>query len=305
MAALFCAAYSLALGRATPHQIGIGIVGRPTERPEVVVALEKAAGGGLAFRPYPSALAVRIAIDKQAEYGALVLGPGPPRLMLSSASGASVARVLEQEAVRAANALGKPIPIVNLHPLPLGDPSGLTEFYATLAASIVGFVVMLQMRAHVIGASLRGWLALILVLAVAGGLVLALVVDPLIGALRGPFPELWYALSVELAISALVTSTMIVLIDRWAMIPVWLLFVILGNTSAGGAVASPLLPPIYAFLGRFLPPGATVNLIRTAVYFRAYQHLEPFVVQGAWLVCAFAALMICVRLLGRGPSCSA
>ncbi len=54
--------------------------------------------------------------------------------------------------------------------------------------------------------------------------------------------------------AAVVCSTMIVLIGRWAIIPTWLLFVILGNTSSGGAVAPPLLPPPYAFIGRFLPP---------------------------------------------------
>ena len=89
--------------------------------------------------------------------------------MLSSASGASVARVLEQAAVRASQALGKPIPIVNLHPLPPGDPTGLVEFYATLAASIGGFVVMFQLRANVPGISLMAWIALIVVSLSSGG----------------------------------------------------------------------------------------------------------------------------------------
>jgi hypothetical protein len=301
MGALFCAAYSLALGRATPHQIGVGLVGRAAERPALVGALERETGGGLAFRPYPSARAAQTAIDQQAEYGALVLSPGAPRLLLSSASGASVARVLMQAAVRASQALGKPIPIVDLHPLPPGDPSGLIEFYVTLAASIVGFVTILQLRAHAPGIGLGGWLALIAVLAVAGGLMLALVADPLINALHGPFPELWYALGADIAVAALVCSVMIVLVDRWAIIPVWLLFVILGNTSAGGAVAPPLLPPVYAFIGQFLPPGAAVDIIRTAVYFRDNQHAGPFVVQVVWLACALAALLTCVRLLGRLP----
>jgi hypothetical protein len=302
MGGLFCTAYSLALGRATPHQIGVGLVGRPAERPALVGALERAAGGGLAFRPYPSARAAEAAIDQQAEYGALVLAPGAPRLLLSSASGASVARVLGQAAMRASQALGKPLPVVDLHPLPPGDPSGLIEFYATLAASIIGFITVLQLRVHAPGIGLGGWLALILVLAVATGLVLALVVGPLINALPGPFPELWYALGAEVAVAALVCSVLIVLIDRWAIIPAWLLFVILGNTSAGGAVAPPLLPPVYGFIGRFLPPGATVDIIRTAVYFRGYQHAGPFIVQAVWLACALAALLISVRLLGRLPS---
>jgi hypothetical protein len=272
MGVLFCASYSLVLGRATPHRIGIGLVGRPAERPALVGALELAAGGGLVFRPYPSAQAARTAINQQAEYGALVLGPGPPRLLVSSASGASVARVLEQAAARTSLALGEPIPVANLHPLPPGDPSGLAEFYATLAATVVGFITMFQLRALVPGITLGGWCALIAVLAVIGGLALALVVELVISALPGPFPELWYGLGVEIAVAALISSALIVLIGRWAIIPTWLLLIVLGNTSAGGAVAPPLLPPVYAFIGRFLPPGATVDILRTATYFRHYQH---------------------------------
>ncbi len=47
---------------------------------------------------------------------------------------------------------------------------------------------------------------------------------------------------------------------------------------------TPRLPPVWAFVGRFLPPGATVNIIRTAAYFHDDQHAGPFVVQAVWLV---------------------
>ena len=70
---------------------------------------------------------------------------------------------------------------------------------------------------------------------------------------------------------------MIVLTGRWAVIPTWLLF-ILGNTSPGGAVAPPLLPQPYASSAASCP-GATVGIVRTAVYFRQKQHLEPLAVQ--------------------------
>lgn len=67
-------------------------------------------------------------------------------------------------------------------------------------------------------------------------------------------------------------------------------------------MAQPLLPPFYAFMGRFLPPGATVSIVRTAVYFRQWQHPEPFIVQAAWLAGTLAALLICVHRFRRGPA---
>jgi hypothetical protein len=302
MAGLFATSYSLVLGRATPHHLTIGIVGSPARRPALLGALERATHGGLAFRPYGSAAAAREAISQQASYAALVLGPGSPRLLISSASGASVAQILQRAAWQVTQTAGQPVRVVDLHPLPPTDPQGLVSFYVTLAASIVGFATMFQLRANAAGLSLRGWLASIAALAIAAGLMLALVAGPLIGALRGPFPEIWLVLGAEVAVAALFCSTMLVLVGRWAIIPTWLLFVVLGNTSSGGAVAQPLLPQPYAFIGRFLPPGATVGIVRTATYFRSRQHLEPFAVLAAWLACTLAALLISARLLRRRPT---
>jgi Protein of unknown function (DUF3533) len=301
MAAIFATSYSLVLGRATPHRITIGLVGSPAEQPALLTALKRATHGGLTFHPYAADAAVE-AIDDQAIYAALVLDQGIPRVLVSSASGYSVARVLEMAAEQIQLETGLRLYIVDLHRLPPTDPQGLVSFYVTLASSILGFVTMFQLRANAPDLKFRDWLAAIAVLAIAGGLVLAVVVDPLIGALHGPFPELWLALAAEVAVAALFCSTMLVLVGRWAIIPTWTLFVILGNTSSGGAVAQPLLPPFYAFIGRFLPPGATVGIVRTAVYFRRDQHLEPFIVQAVWLVGTLAALLISARRLGRGPA---
>ncbi len=161
----------------------------------------------------PRAAAAQAAIDEQASYAALVLGPGSPQLLISSASGASVARALEQ-AAEVSQGAGQPVRVVDLHPLPPGDPQGLVSFYVTIAASLIGFVTMFQLRGNAAGLSLRGWLATIAVLAIAGGLTLALVTDPLIGALRGPFAELWLAFGAEIAVAALFCSTMLVLIGH-------------------------------------------------------------------------------------------
>jgi hypothetical protein len=122
-------------------------------------------------------------------------------------------------------------------------------------------------------------------------MVLVLVADPLIGALHGPFPELWLALSAEIAVAALFCSTM--LTPWWTAGPSSRPDCCSSsNTSSGGAVAPPLLPPVDAFIGRFLPLGVTVNLVRAAVYFTYEQHPEPFIVQAAWLACTLAALLI-------------
>jgi hypothetical protein len=302
MASLFAASYSLVLGRATPHHLPAGLVGDPARQPQLINAFKRATRGALELHPFHSVAAAQVAINEQKIYAALVLGHGKPQLLISSASGVSVAQVLEQTAMQSAQHVSPPLAVIDLHPLPPADPQGLVGFYATLAATILGFVSILQLAAHAPQLSLRAWLAFIVVLAVLGGLSLALVTDPLIGALRGAFVKVWVSLAAEIAAAALFSSVMRCLISAWAIIPTWLLFVVLGNTSSGGAVAPPLLPPFYAFVGQFLPPGATVDILRRVVYFPRAQHLEPFLVQAGWIICALAALLICVRLRHTRPA---
>jgi len=302
LGSLFAASYALALARPTPHHIPAGLVGSSHGALPVMVAFERSLDGELAFRPYASEASAARAIDEQDIYAALVPHGKDAQLLLSSASGASVVRVLEHAASELSAGSPVQIAVVDLHPLPAGDPQGLVAFYVTLAATLIGIVTMIQLSVNARGLSLRAWLAFTLLAAASMGLALAFVTGPLIGALSGPFLELAAALGAEVLVAALVTSMLIVLLARWAIVPAWLLFVVLGNTSSGGAVAPPLLPGLYRFIGRFLPPGATVETVRTAVYFRHYQHAAPMLIEAAWLIGGLLALLLAVRLRGTGPA---
>ncbi len=52
-----------------------------------------------------------------------------------------------------------------------------------------------------------------------------------------------------------------------------LLFVVLGDSASGGAVAPPLLPPAFAIISQWLPSGATVEALRNTIYFADHQHV--------------------------------
>lgn len=60
----------------------------------------------------------------------------------------------------------------------------------TRAATILGFVTMFQLRANASELTMWEWLTCILALAIAAGRLLALITDPLIGALQSPFAQL-------------------------------------------------------------------------------------------------------------------
>jgi hypothetical protein len=306
MASTFVASYTLALGRPEPRRIPTGIVGDPAREPALVQTLEETTGGALRFHPYPSVSAAETAIVKQKISAALVLSSPRPQLLISSASGSSLAlilqRVAEQVNDRVAPGSIPPLRVVDVRPLPPTDPLGLNSFYVAIAATVLGFVTIFQLRQHAPGLSLRDWLVVIGILAAVGGLALALVTGPLLHALPAPFPQLWAAIAAQIAVAALFNSTMLVLFGRWAIIPTWLMFIAFGNAWSGGAIAPPLLPRVYALVGRFMPSGAAVSLIHNAAYFRRTPQVEPLVVEGCWLVGALAALVISVRVLGREPT---
>lgn len=72
-----------------------------------------------------------------------------------------------------------------------------------------------------------------------------------------------------------------------------LVFVILGNPSAGGAYQPSLLPPFWRAIGSALPNGAAVDSVRRIVYFGAYD------ISGHLIVLAsYAAAGVIIAIIG-------
>jgi hypothetical protein len=304
MGSLFVYSYIDALGRPIARRITTAVVGTSAVRAPFVAALEDTASKGLILRSYPTQRAAETAIGRQQVYLALVFSASEPSsvtVLLSSASGPSVARVLSTALPQAASRAGAVLTEADLHPLPSQDPSGLAAFYLNIGATILGFVTTFQLRANARPMPLPPWLAFTGSLAILGSLVLIALVKGVLHALPVPFFEGWGVLALQMITATAVASLMATLIGRWAIIPTWLLFVVLGNTSSGGAVAPALLPQPFSFLSRALPSGATVGLLRTSAYFPAASRLEPILVLGGWAVTAVGGLLIASRLLGRGP----
>jgi hypothetical protein len=293
---LFITSYMLTLGHPVPHQIEAAVVGSPASHAHEVAALERATRGSVDFHSYPSVTAARRALDQQQVYAALDLGRRTPRLYVASAAGASVSRTLE-----AAVADDPQLQVVDTHPLPASDPQGLDVFYLVLATTILGFTTVFQVRAHSGGLGQRSWMAFVLTFALAASLVLTLVAGPVLHRLTLPIAESWGILALQGVTVAAFASTMGLLFGRWAIVPTWLLFVVLGNGSSGGAVSPPLLPRPYRIISQWLPSGATVTALRNAVYFRADQQVRPVTVLAGWAAMCVAAMLVLSRWRGRSP----
>jgi hypothetical protein len=301
MAGLFVVSYVDALGRPTARTIDVAVVGDSAASDPVALALQQGTSKGVRLTPYPSRDVAEAAVARQETYAVLLLQPGqPPALELSSASGSSVARALTQAAASAQKASGEIVQLSDLHPLPTTDPSGLAEFYLVLAATILGFVGTFQLRANAKPLALGPWLGFTGALAAFGSLLLVLLVRHALGI---PIPLLrsWAVVGMQMATASAFAATMAVLIGRWALLPTWLLFVVLGNTSSGGAVSSALLPEPFRALSRSLPSGASVTALRTGAYFPGDQPTSSLLVLVGWTVLTVGGLLVACLTLRRSP----
>ncbi|OIK24462.1 membrane protein [Streptomyces malaysiense] len=295
-AGLFAGSYTYAMANPTPHSIPAAVTG-PYDRPPVrtfLTGMEHALSASLKLHPYANRAAAVRAVDEQRVFAVIDApsGTGPVRMDVSAASGATVAQVLGEAATSVGRATGTPVVLHDLKPLQKGDPRGLAIFYVSLAAVVIGFIGAIQLSVHAKALNPLERIAFTVAYSLLGGFTIAAVVDWWLGALRLPFVESWLILALTMFTSGMVFTMFNTMFGRWAMLPTWGLMVLLGNPSSGGAVSWPLLPSVLGTVGRWLPPGASVNAQHTAVYFRGDQHAFPFLVLAGWSVLACVIFLV-------------
>ncbi|GHE99049.1 ABC transporter permease [Streptomyces fumanus] len=295
-AGLFAGSYTYTMADPTPHQLPTAVVGSYDQaRGRAFLAgLGEALNSSVRTHVYDSRDAALAAVENQKVFGVFELRDNGQHVLLdvSSASGSSVAELLEQAAPAVGRATGVSVTVRDVNPLQDGDPRGLAIFYISLAAVIIGFVGAIQLSVHARALTPLERIAFTAAYALLGGFAIAAVVDWLLGALDLPFVESWLILAFTMFASGMTFTMFNTLVGRWAMLPTWGVMILLGNPSSGGAVSWPLLPSALGVIGQWLPPGASVNAQHTAVYFAGHQHAFPFLVLAGWALVSCAVFWI-------------
>lgn len=289
-AALFAGSYSLAMAHPTPHRVPVGVVGRDPVVARFVTALDAQLSTRLEVHTFPDHQAALGDVERQRVFAVLERRPPGDHITLGlvPAAGASIARVIGAAAPAASAATRTTLGVTDLKPLQATDPQGLVIFYITLAAVIVGFIGAAQLSVHAAALTPPERFAAIVAYSALGGFSIAATVDWRLHALRLPFTESWAILSLTMMTCGLVFTMFHIFMGRWALLPTWVLLVLLGNPASGGAVSWLLLPQPLGSLGRWLPPGASVNAQHTAIYFHGHQYVFPYAVLACWAVVAGA-----------------
>jgi hypothetical protein len=270
----FIASYIGAFHHPTPHRLPLAVVAPAAIEAKVVAGLNAIDGMPLrAVAVDSTAAGTRKLLDRTV-YGVLVVDAHATtdRLLEASASGvsASTAMTLVMDRVEASE--HRALDVVDVRPPLPGDQNSLSSFYLVIGWIVGGYLVAAILGvsagsrpANVNRATVR--LAAIAIYAVFTGLAGALIAGPWLHALPSHVLGLWM-LGTLLVFGAGAFSMGLQVVAGTIGIGISILiFVVIGNPSAGGAYAWPLLPTFWRVVGPWLPSGAGTSAARGIVYF--------------------------------------
>jgi hypothetical protein len=270
----FVASYIGAFHEPTPHRIAVAVAAPPEALDDLVGKLDNLPGEPLDARAAPDEDTARRMIDRREVYGALVVSntDATDRLIIASGAGASVGTALVQIVTPLEDAQERAFTTEDAKPALLGDARGLSGFYLALGWVVGGYLVAIAVSASKGARPANPHRAVIrllslLVYAALSGAGGALISGRLFGALDGHLAQLsWFGALLVFA-SGCFTMALQAAFGFVGTGLTVLLFVVLGNPSAGGAYPTPLLPPFWRAIGPWLPPGLGTEAIRGIVYF--------------------------------------
>src|SRR3954469_21662007 len=238
----------------------------------------------------------RLLADREVD-GVLLLGAdGHDTLLVAGAEGGAVGSALTAVLTQVDAAQQRTLTTTDAIPAAAGDARGLSAFYLAigwvvggyLVAAIIGVSAGSRPSTRVRGAVRLGALAVYGIVSGIGG---ALITGPVLGVFDGHLLALAaFGALLVFAVGA-VTMALQVCTGLIGIGLAILLFVILGNPSAGGASPAPLLPPFWAGMGPWLPPGAGTDALRGIVYFDGAGAGRACLVLAAYAVGGLVATM--------------
>lgn len=298
----FITSYVAAFHQPTPRDIPIAVVAEP-ELPDgvdqqAVDRLNAIDGHPVQARVVASTYEVRTLLtDRDILGGYVIAASGPDTLITASAAGSSAATALEGVFTAADADTGRTFVVRDEIPVGVHDNRGLSGFYLSigwvvggyLLAAAIGLLIGAPRTLREAGlhtAIMAGYAAL-------SGAIGALVTATLLGTFTGHLlPLALLGAGVVLA-TGMFTMGLRAALGILAVPLAIVIFVVLGNPSAGGAFGSNVLPAFYAAIGRWITPGAGTEGVRSIVYFHGTGIGQPIATLVLYTAVGLAAVFAC------------
>lgn len=295
---VFAGIYTATQHNPTPHQLRVGVVGPQDAVLKVKAGLNLAAPGYFNVYTYPNEASLKKAIKDRNVYGGYVQKKGSGLLITASAAGKAPQLALELVGQKLAAAVPEPLKVEDLVPLPKSDSQGLSSYtyqYGLLVPSFF-FAVLIFMFAQ--GLSLVWRLGLTGAYSLGAGIIGALTVDQVIGALPHHFLALAALGALYAATAVLVTYGLSCLLKYAGLALAGLLLILVGNSTAGGSINQEFLPSFFRDIGQALPNGAFIRSVRNTVYFDGANTHRAMLVVALWAVGGLALVLVAEALPG-------
>ena len=288
--------YVGAFHEPTPHNVPLAVVGPPT----AAAQLNRLPGEPLDARQASSRDDALSQINDRKVYGAYEAGTN--RLFVASAANRATAVALEQVFDRVAAAQNRPaVRVTDVKPLPLSDPNGTAAFYAVIAwvfggyigATLIGLIGNARSTSRRRAAARVGALA---AFAVVAAILSVVMLRVCFDTFSGHVVAMCAIGALTIFAGGAATAGIQAAAGPAGTGLVILVFVILGNSASGGPFARPLLPGLWRTIGGLLPPGAAVDLARSALFFGGARIAGPILVLAVW---ALLGTALALALGGR------
>jgi hypothetical protein len=295
----FAFSYVGAFHEPTPHHVPVAVVGPPA----VAAQLNRVPGDPLDARQASSLSDALSQIDDREVYGAYDAATN--RLFVASAANRATAIALERTFNLIAAAQRRPAArATDVKPLPPKDPNGTAAFYSMIAwvfggyigATLIGLVGDPRSRSAGRAAARIGALA---GFGIVAGILSVVMLRVCFGVFSGHVVAVSAIAALTIFASAAATAGIQAAAGPVGTALVILVFVILGNAASGGPFARPLLPGLWRTVGGVLPPGASVDLTRSALFFDGARIAGPILVLVGW---AALGTVLALALGGRAMS---
>ena len=278
----FAFSYVGAFHDPTPHAVPVAVIGPPA----VAAQLDRLPGDPLDARQASSRAAALSEIDDREAYGAYDAATN--RLFVASAANRATAIALERTFNRVAAAQRQPaVRVTDVKPLPLKDPNGTAAFYAMIAwvfggyiaSTLIGLIGSPRSRSRRRAAARIGALA---GYGIVAGILSVVILRASFDVFSGHVVALCAIAALTIFASGAASAGIQAAAGPAGTGLVILVFVILGNAASGGPFARPLLPGLWRTIGGVLPPGASVDLARSALFFDGARIAGPILVLVGW-----------------------
>jgi hypothetical protein len=278
----FAFSYVGAFHDPTPHNVPVAVVGLPA----VTSQLDALPGDPLDARQASSRADALSQIDDREVYGAYDAKTN--RLFVASAANRATAIALAATFNRVAAVRGGPaVRVTDVKPLPPKDPNGTAAFYAVIAwvfggyigSTLIGLIGSPRSRSRQRAAARIGAFA---GFGIVGGILSVVMLRACFDVFSGHVVALCAIAALTIFASGAATGGIQAAAGPAGTGLVILVFVILGNAASGGPFARPLLPGLWRTIGGVLPPGASVDLSRSALFFDGARIAGPILVLVGW-----------------------